>query len=97
MSWNFQFQAKDKATALAVLDKTGAPAVVKEFIAQAINGLSDELAGYGFGDVVSSGKIVFVKSDGHLVDGPGSYEVSTNTTEVKWLYLSELKPAPAVA
>lgn len=98
MSWSFKFCAKDKPTALAVLETISAPAVAKEFVAAAIVGLRDDSNGYSSSDKVeNAGKFVHVKSEGHLCDGPASYEVSTNSTQVEWIYLSQPRSAPVAA
>jgi hypothetical protein len=97
MSWSFAFHAKDKDTARAVLDKVVAPEVVKEFVAQAIDGLRDDsTGGMFFVGMQIGGRVIRVKSDGHLALAgmQGSYEVSTNNTLVEWVYL--LEPAPDV-
>ncbi|MBJ7535272.1 hypothetical protein JDN40_14265 [Rhodomicrobium vannielii ATCC 17100] len=85
MSWSFEFVAANKEDASALVDEQYAPANVKTFIKEALAGLKGDGA-----QSSDAPKVVFVRSAGHLADGK-SYEVSSNSTEVKYLYLRQPK------
>lgn len=93
MSWSFEFMARDKATALKVAELMHMPENVRQFLKIAITNMNDDTQVYGyheFKDVTKIDKAIYVKSSGHLCDGPGSSEFSSNTTEIKWVALHNL-------
>jgi hypothetical protein len=84
MSFSFEFIAKNKADATAILVTQHCPDDVAAFIMRGIAGLSGE----------SADKLVSVRANGHLASG-SDYEISTATIDVRWLTVAK-PPEPAV-
>lgn len=72
MSFSINFDAKTAGDARDLIAKAHAPDCVKEFLVDAVDNLGDQRLTDG----------VRVKANGHLCDGPASYEVSTAQIEV---------------
>lgn len=74
MSWHMEFIAENKKAARDHLATQYCPDAVKEFLTLAIDGIKDD-------------GLLSVKSYGHLA-GADSYQVSTDSTEVKRLHIT---------
>lgn len=106
MSWHFKYHAASKAMAKQALERVHAPSVVKKLVAQAIDGLRDDTAGFdGVGHKSIKDKVIHVCSNGHLAiaGDVNSYETSTCQTTVEWVFVipdghfAEPLPAGAAA
>lgn len=75
MSFSFSYMAASKHEALDRLAAQYAPASVKDFISVGISNIRDQ--------TLSDGKVISVAANGHLCDGPASYETTTAKIEVR--------------
>lgn len=79
MSFSFEFAARNKAAARALIASQSAPDCIKAFLSMALDNLREDGP-------------LSVKAAGHLCDGPGSYEVSNAQLHVAALRFSEPPP-----
>lgn len=89
MNWQFGFYAQSKETAKKALELVDAPAFVKEFISQALDGLHEEWEAWPGIDMLTKNKIVSVKSEGRLAmpTDQSIPDTSSFQAEVKYTYV----------
>lgn len=80
MSWSVYVQNKSADEAKAAIAASTAPPSIADYLTAGVDGL---VAKFGTDIAVS------INANGHLTDGPGSYDPTTAAIEVKRVVLEE--------